>query len=163
MSKRLLGRASAGTAAIEFALFLPFLLLLLTGVVELGFSAYEAMQVSNAVEAGALFAGSNAGQTFSAANTATATTSGAALPPGLNTLTATPAPSTFCGCPVSAGSVSNLGAPPPLCATTFPTACAGGAASTYVRVNASLNHKAIFPTNWGLPTAFTATAVIRTN
>jgi Flp pilus assembly protein TadG len=163
MSQRPLGLGSeTGTAAIEFALFLPFLLLLLTGVVELGFSAYEAMQVSNAVEAGALYAAANMA-TFSAANTATATTSGAALPLGLNTLTATPAPSTFCGCPSAAGSVSNLGAPPPLCATTFPTACAGGAAGTYVRVNASLNHMAIFPTSWGLPTAFTATAVIRTN
>jgi Flp pilus assembly protein TadG len=163
LSERLLGRAGeSGTAAIEFALFLPFLLLLLTGVVELGFSAYEAMQVSNAVEAGALYAAANTA-TFSAANTATATTSGAALPPGLNSLTATPAPSTFCGCPSAAGTVSNQGAPAPLCATTFPTACSGGVAGTYVRVNASLNHKAILPTSWGLPTAFTATAVIRTN
>ena len=45
-------RSESGTAAIEFALFLPFLLLLLTGVAELGFAMYEAMQVNNAVEAG---------------------------------------------------------------------------------------------------------------
>jgi Flp pilus assembly protein TadG len=156
---RLFGRGSErGTAAIEFALFLPFLLLLLSGIVELGFSAYEAMQVSNAVEAGALYAAANAAKAFSAANTATATISGATLPSTMNTLTATPAPTQFCGCPNAAGSISNLGAPP--CSTT---ACSGVAAGTYVQVNASLNHMAIFPTSWGLPTTFTATAVIRTN
>jgi TadE-like protein len=156
---RLFGRWSEpGTAAIEFALFLPFLVLLLTGIVELGFSAYEAMQVSNAVEAGALYAAASAAKAFSAANIATATTSGAVLPPGLNSLTATPPPTQFCGCPNAAGSISNLGAPP--CSTT---ACSGVAAGTYVQVNASLNHMAILPTSWGLPTASTATAVIRTN
>jgi hypothetical protein len=152
----LFGRGSeSGTAAIEFALFLPFLLLLLTGIVELGFSAYEAMQVSSGVEAGALYAAKNGWNSASIVN---ATVGGAALPPGLNTLTATPAPTQFCGCPSAAGSISNLGAPP--CSTT---ACSGVAAGTYVQVNASLNHMAILPTSWGLPTAFTATAVIRTN
>lgn len=147
----------SGTAAIEFALFLPFLLLVLSGIVELGFSAYEAMQVNNAVDAGAIYAATNA---FSAAKISSVTTSGAVLPPGLNTLTATPAPTQFCGCPSAAGSVSNLGPPNPTCSLT---ACSGGPAGTYVQVNASLNHMVIFPTTWGLPTAFTATAVIRTN
>ncbi len=158
---RLLGRGSeSGTAAIEFAIFVPFFLLpLLTGIIELGLSAYEAMQVSNAVEAGALYAAANATTAFSAASTASAATSGAALPPGLNALTATPAPTQFCGCPSAAGSVSNLGAPP--CSAT---ACSGSTpAGTYVQVNASLNHMAIFPTTWGLPATFTATTVIRTN
>jgi len=159
-SGRLFRRGSdSGTAAIEFALFLPFLLLLLTGIVELGFSAYEAMQVNNAVDAGAIYAAANAANTFSATNTANAAVAGAILPPGLNTLTATPAPTQFCGCPSAAGSVSNLGAPP--CSAT---ACSGSTpAGTYVKVNASLNHMVIFPTTWGLPTTFTATAVIRTN
>ncbi len=162
---RLLGLTSeSGTAAIEFALFLPLLLLLLTGIVELGFSAYEAMQVNNAVDAGAIYAAANAANTFSATTTAAATVAGATLPSGLNTLTATPAPTQFCGCPSAAGSVSNLGASPPVCATTFPTACSGSTpAGTYVKVNASLNHMVMFPTTWGLPTTFTATAVIRTN
>ena len=154
-SQGLLGRGSeSGTAAIEFALFLPFLVLLLSGIVELGFSAYEAMQVSNAVEAGALYAAKNG---WNSASVASATVAGAVLPPGLNTLTATPAPTQFCGCPSAAGSVSNLGAPP--CSAT---ACSGNTpAGTYVQVNASLSHTAIFPTTWGLPATFTATAVIR--
>jgi Flp pilus assembly protein TadG len=161
ISGRLLGLASeSGTAAIEFALFLPFLLLLLSGVVELGFSAYEAMQVNNAVDAGAIYAAKNG---WNSASIASATVAGASLPSGLNTLTATPAPTQFCGCPSASGSVSNLSAAPPACATTFPTACSGSPAGTYVKVNASLDHMVIFPTTWGLPTAFTATAVIRTN
>ena len=151
-------RSKSGTAAIEFALFLPFLALLLTGIVEFGFSAYEAMQVSNAVEAGALYAAKNG---WNSASIASATVAGAVLPPGLNTLTATPAPTQFCGCPSAAGSISNLG--PPNSGVCSATACSGSAAGTYVRVNASLNHMAIFPTSWGLPAKFTATAIIRTN
>lgn len=157
-SGRLFGRRSeSGTAAIEFALFLPFLLLLLGGTVELGFSAYEAMQVSNAVDAGSLYAAKNG---WNSASIVSATVSGAAS----SGLTATPAPTQFCGCPNAAGSISNLGAPP-----CSPTACSGSPAGTYVQVSASLNHVVIFPTmgvlptGWGLPATFTATAVIRTN
>ena len=101
-------RDESGTAAIEFGLFLPFLLLLLTGTVELGLSMYEAMQVSNAVEAGALYAAKNG---FNATNIGSATTGASALPSQLNTLSATPAPTQFCGCPSAAGSISNLGPP----------------------------------------------------
>jgi Flp pilus assembly protein TadG len=152
----LLGRrAESGTAAIEFALVLPFLALLLAGIIELGFAAYEATQVNNAVDAGALYAARNG---WNSASIVAATLAGATLPPTLNTLTATPAPTQFCGCPSAAGSISNLGAPP--CSTN----CAGGITpGTYVKVNASLNHKVILPTTWGLPTTFTATAIIRTN
>ena len=105
LSGSLFGRRNeSGTAAIEFALFLPFLLLLLGGIVELGFSAYEAMQVSNAVDAGALYAAKNG---WNSASIVSATVSGAAS----SGLTATPAPTQFCGCPNAAGSISNLGPP----------------------------------------------------
>ena len=73
-------RSESGTAAIEFALFLPFLLLLLTGTVELGFSAYEAMQVNNAVEAGALYAAKNG---WNSASIASATVAGAVIAAGI--------------------------------------------------------------------------------
>jgi Flp pilus assembly protein TadG len=148
-------RNESGTAAIEFGLFLPFLLILLTGTVELGLSMYEAMQVSNAVDAGALYAAKNG---FNAANISSATTGASGLPSQLNVLNATPAPTQFCGCPSASGSVSNLGPPAPTCSAT---ACSGGPAGTYVQVNASLNHTVILPTSWGIPTTFTAKAVIR--
>ncbi|MGO8847274.1 MAG: TadE family protein, partial [Methylocella sp.] len=89
-------------------MFTPLLLIVLTGTVELGFLMYEAMQVNNAVEAGALYAAANS---FNAANITSAVTNASVLPTGLNTLTATPAPTQFCGCPTAAG-VTNLGSPP---------------------------------------------------
>ena len=151
-------RGDSGTAAIEFGLFLPFLLLLLTGTVELGLSMYEAMQVSNAVEAGALYAAKNG---FNAANISAATTGASTLPRQMNVLSATPAPTQFCGCPSASGSIANLG--PPVLGVCSATACAGGPAGTYVQVNASLDHTAIFPTSWGIPATFTAQAVVRIN
>ena len=160
ISGRLFGRGNeAGTAAIEFALFLPFLLLLLTGIVELGFSTYEAMQVNNAVEAGALYAAKNG---WNSASIVSATVAGAAIPPHLGPLTATPAPTQFCGCPTATG-VTKAGAPTAGSCASLATCSGGFTPGLYVQVNASLNHMVIFPTTWGLPATFTATAVIRTN
>jgi len=150
----LFGRRSvSGTAAIEFALFTPLLLILITGTVELGFLMYEAMQVNNAVEAGALYA---AAKGFNTASITSAVTNASVLPTGLNTLTATPAPTQFCGCPTATG-VTNLGSLP--CSAT---ACSGSPAGTYVQVNASLTHTIIIPNPW-VPTTLNATAVIRIN
>ena len=146
-------RSESGTAAIEFALFTPLLLILITGTVELGFLMYEAMQVNNAVEAGALYAAANG---FSTASITSAVTNASVLPTGLNTLTATPAPTQFCGCPTATG-VTNLGSLP--CSAT---ACSGSPAGTYVQVNASLTHTIIIPNSW-VPATLTATAVIRIN
>ena len=150
------GRDSdSGTAAIEFALFAPFLLTLIGGVTEIGFATYEAMQVNAAVEAGLLYATANG---WDAASISDAVTGSSQLP-SLYTLTATPAPTEFCGCPNEAGSVANVGSPP--CSTT---ACAEQtAAGTYVQVNASLNHLVILPPSWGIPANITATATIRIN
>jgi Flp pilus assembly protein TadG len=146
-------RSKSGTAAIEFALFTPLLLIVLTGTVELGFLMYEAMQVNDAVDAGILYAAANG---FNAASITSAVTNASVLPTGLNALTATPAPTQFCGC-ATAASVTNLGSPP--CSAT---ACSGSPAGTYVQVNASLTHTIIIPNPW-VPTTLTATAVIRTN
>jgi Flp pilus assembly protein TadG len=146
-------RSKSGTAAIEFALFTPLLLIVLTGTVELGFLMYEAMQVNDAVEAGVLYAAKNG---FNAASITSAVTNASVLPTGLNALTATPPPTQFCGCPTAA-TVTNLGTQPP-CSTT---ACSG-TAGTYVQVNASLTHTVIIPNPW-VPTTLTATAVIRIN
>jgi Flp pilus assembly protein TadG len=154
--------SESGTAAIEFAFFLPFLLLLLTGIVELGFSAYEAMQVNNAVDAGAVYAAANIATGFNATNTANATIAGAALPPQLNALTATPAPTQFCGCPTATG-ITNAGAPTTGSCASLATCSSGFTPGLYVQANASLTHMVVFPTAWGLPATFTATAVIRTN
>jgi hypothetical protein len=152
----LFGRdGDSGTAAIEFALFAPFLLILIGGVTEIGFAMYEAMQVNAAVEAGLLYAAANG---WDAASISDAVTGSSQLPK-LYTLTATPAPTEFCGCPNETGSVENVGSPP--CSTA---ACAEQtAAGTYVQVNATLNHLVILPPTWGIPANITATATIRVN
>lgn len=52
-------RAQAGNALVEFALVMPFLMLLLLGVVEIGRYAYFAIQVGNAARAGVQYGAQN--------------------------------------------------------------------------------------------------------
>jgi hypothetical protein len=141
-------RSEKGTAAIEFGLFIPVLLILLTGTVELGRAMYEAMQVNNAVEAGMLYAAKNgydAGGIAAAVANATAT-------PGI---TATPAPTLVCGCPSAGGVIKMDCNPPSLCAD-------GNPAGQYVQINAALAHQTIL-SNLGLPlpTTLTAQSIVR--
>ena len=152
--ENLFGRWSeSGTAAIEFGLLIPILLVLLAIVAELGLAMYESMQVNNAVEAGALYVaktGNVSGITAAVAN-ATAT-------PGI---TVTPAPVVFCGCP-NAGGVSNktvCDPPPPPCAD-------GNPAGQYVQVNAEIVHQTFLPNllsylGLSLPTTFKAQSIVR--
>jgi Flp pilus assembly protein TadG len=147
----LFGRdGDSGTAAIEFALMTPFLLLLLGGVTEFGFAMYEEMQVNAAVEAGVMYATANAPNIASSQ-----TLQGYALTPAIG--------QPYCGCPNAAGSVSNLGNAP-CSGSPYTTACSGGtAAGKYVQVTASINHLVILPTTFGLPSSFSAKAVVRVN
>lgn len=52
-------RDARGNAVVEFALVLPLLLLLLTGITEIGRAYYQANAVEKGLRAGALFAGRN--------------------------------------------------------------------------------------------------------
>ncbi len=52
-------RDARGNAVVEFALVLPVLLLLLTGITEIGRAYYQANAVEKGLRAGALFAGRN--------------------------------------------------------------------------------------------------------
>ncbi len=54
-----LTRDGRGNAVVEFALFLPLLLLLLAGISEIGRAYYQANAVEKGLRAGALFAGRN--------------------------------------------------------------------------------------------------------
>jgi Flp pilus assembly protein TadG len=116
-SGKLSGRRSErGTAAIEFGLFIPFLFLLFAGTVELGFAMYESMQVNNAVEAGMLYAAKNGWNSAGIANAVVNASS--VYAGGAPCLTATPAPSQFCGCPLATG----------IAVTTCTSTCANGIA-----------------------------------
>lgn len=140
-------RCRGGSAAIEFGLATPFLLVLLMGVVELGFAIYEAMQVYSAAEAGALYAVQNGWDSSGIAAAVTNATSTTGL-------TATPAPSEFWGCPSESGIAA---------VASSSIQCAGGnSPGLYVQVSASIDHSTILPyPGLSLPTTFTAKSIVR--
>jgi Flp pilus assembly protein TadG len=144
--ERLDRRRFGGTAAIEFGLGAPVLLILLMGLVEVGFGVYQAMQVQNAVEAGAVYASKNGwNQAGISAAVVNAT--------GVSGLSAKPAPSQFCGCPQATGVVAIA------CASTCP---GGTAPGQYVRISAQLAHETILPyPGLPLPMTLTAESVVR--
>jgi len=139
---------TTGTAAIEFALAVPVLLVLLMGVVEVGFAMYQAMQVYNSVEAGTVYAAKNG---FDPAGIAAAVVNAS----GTQGITATPAPENFCGCPDAGGIVAAACGSP----------CADGNPSgEYVRISAALSHETILPyPGLPLPATLTAQSIIRLN
>jgi Flp pilus assembly protein TadG len=140
--------SETGSAALEFGLAVPFLLAILMGVVELGYAMYEAMQVYNAVEAGALYAAKNG---YDATGIAAAV-SNATGTPGI---TATPAPVQFCGCPNAGGILE----------TACNATCNDGKQpGQYVRISAALAHQTILPyPSLPLPTTLTAQSIVRLN
>jgi Flp pilus assembly protein TadG len=116
-----------GSAAVEAALILPVLLLLMTGIFELGFAAYESMQVQSAADAGAQYAARNA---WDAAKISAAVT-GATAASGI---VATPPPSQFCACPTG-GTLATVA-----CANLCPN---GTTPSRYALVSARMTHSTI--------------------
>ena len=138
----------AGTAAIEFGLAIPFLLIMLMGLVEVGFGMYEAMQVYSAVEAGALYAAKNG---FDATAIANAVVNATATPG----LTASPAPVQFCGCPAcERASLPRRAARPAAAAAPRAPMCASAR---------RWPHDTILPYPGLLPTTLTAQSVVRLN
>jgi len=146
--RRLKHLGDRGSVAIESALVVPVLLMLVAITVELGLGMYESMQVSNAVSAGTLYATKNG---YDVPGITTAVT-GATGTPGI---TATPAPTQVCGCPGTSGIA--------VVACGSPTLCPDGSpAGQYVRINASITHQKVLP-GLGLPvpTTLTARSIVR--
>ena len=137
-----------GSAAIEFGISLPLLALLFVVVAEIGFTAYQSLQVQNAVEAGLFYAVKN-GNDSTGISTAVVNSSGVAG------ITATPAPTQFCGCPGAAG----------IATTSCSATCSGGNSSgQYVQINAALTRRSIFPgSGLPLPASLTAKSIVRLN
>ena len=139
-------QSEAGTAAIEFGLAAPLLMLLVVGTVEIGSSVYQGMQAQNAAEAGALYASKHG---FDAAGISGAVVNAVA---GAG-LSATPAPSQFCGCPTASG-VATID-----CTST----CTDGSApGQYVRINAQITHDPMLSfSGLNAPVTITGQAIIR--
>jgi Flp pilus assembly pilin Flp len=135
-----------GSAAIEFGLIAPVLLILLIGLVELGFAVHQAMQVQAAAEAGAIYAGRYGWDQSGIASAVEHAT-------GADNVTADPAPTLFCGCP-DAGGVAAAA-----CDVQCPD---GNWPGRYARISASMPHVPIL-TGLGLPipAVLTGHAVVR--
>jgi Flp pilus assembly protein TadG len=137
-----------GTVAIEFAIVAPVLLILVFGAAEIGYSASQAMQVQDSVEAGALYVSKHG---WSSSGIITAVVNATGVVTGV---TASPAPSQFYGCPGSTGVV--------VAASSTSTCTGGNPPGTYARINATLTRKSLIP-NSGLPlpTTFSAQSIVR--
>jgi Flp pilus assembly protein TadG len=144
----------SGVAAIELALVSPLLLILLTGIVEIGIAGFQAMQVQAAVQAGAMYAVQNGSDGLTAIEL-TAIGTAVVNATGTAGITAAPAPFTFCGCPATTGVISQM--------TDCTTVCAGNnAPGHYVKISAALPHATLMPyLNLPLPASLTASTTIR--
>ncbi|HEX3429890.1 MAG TPA: TadE/TadG family type IV pilus assembly protein [Rhizomicrobium sp.] len=130
--------AAEGLAGIEFAFLAPILMLLTLCTVDVGVAAYSVMQVENAAQAGSEYAAVHGFNSAGISNVVTSATS-------LSGLSASPAPSQFCGCP-SGNSISS--------ATCGSTCTDGSIAGGYVTVSATATYKTLIPYPM-LPASFT--------
>ena len=141
-----LRKGEAGVAAIEFGLTAPFLIMLVVGTVEVGSGVYQAMQAQNAAEAGAVYASKYGFDTAGISSAVLNATPAAGI-------TATPAPSQFCGCPTTAG----------ITATACASTCADGSApGQYAQISAQIAHTPILSfSGLAMPSALTGLAIVR--
>jgi Flp pilus assembly protein TadG len=139
-------RSTKGSAAIEFGIIAPVLVILLVGVIELGFAVHQAMQVQDAAEAGALYAGKYGWDPAAISNAVVNAT-------GAENITASPAPVQFCGCPDASGIATVA------CDQTCPS---GDPVEVYARVSASRPHTAILTfLNLPIPDTLSGHATVR--
>ncbi len=139
-------RCKAGTAALEFGLMAPFLIMLVVATVEVGSAVYQGMEAQNAAEAGAVYASRHGFDTAGITGAVLNATPAAGI-------TAAPAPTQFCGCPTAGGIADTA------CATT----CSDGTApGQYLRITARITHDPLLSFS-GLvaPVAISGEAVVR--
>lgn len=130
-----------GSSLVEMAIMLPFLLLLVIGVIDFGRAYYDSIEVASAARAGAQYGVINPTDTtgmIAAAKSDTAS--------DISTLTATAAD----GCMCSDGSGASAS-----CGTT-PSCTSGTRQVNYVQVNTSYTFKPYLP--WpGIPASIPLT------
>lgn len=146
-----------GVAAAEFALCLPFLLMLIMGIFDFGSLAYTDMQVNAAAHAGAQWVYANNSNGVS--NGCTPTTVKTAVQSAVE-ITVTAAASTACSVSYCVKTAGTLVAPTN---GACPAATTNGEPpGTYAVVSASTNVTALAPwSSLTMPSSLTATAAIR--
>ena len=140
-------RNTRGGAAIEFAVIGPAIILLIA-VTDFGLGFYRRMQTQTAAQRGAIYATTASGFNVAEVSGVITATRGS--------ITATPAPYTFCGCPTSSG-VSAIA-----CASSCTIGGTSVKAGAYVSASAQTVYTTIFRYP-GLtsPMTFSATQVVR--
>ncbi len=132
-------QAISGLSGIEFALIAPVLILMFLVTVDFGLAAYAKIEVEAATQAGAEYAalyGYDSTKISSAVTNATA----------VSGLSATPAPSEFCGCPSSSGVTT----------ATCGTNCDSGMkAGTFVTVSAQASYSTLLSYPSIVPSSYT--------
>lgn len=139
-------RSKRGTAAIEFGIGAAFLAVLVTGIVEVGFSMYQATQVTYAAEAGLFYAAQNG---WNASGIESAATGATALSGMTATATET------CGCP-SASGITTVS-----CSATCTN---GNMPGQYINISVSMTRVSIVGSSaFGLPSTVSAQTILRLN
>jgi Flp pilus assembly protein TadG len=120
-------RCRGGASAVEFAIVAPVLLLMTICTFDLGIGFYRYLQVETAAGVGARYATLHGFDSTAIGSAITNATS-------YSGISASPTPSTFCGCPSGSG----------ISAATCGSTCTGGAvAGTYVKVSAQTSYSPI--------------------
>lgn len=131
----------SGVAAIEFAVIGPVLAMAMVAAADLGLGFYSDMQVQTSAQAGTEYAVAHGFNATAMANAVTAATPASGI-------SASPAPSNFCGCP------SSDNVTPVTCGTT----CTDGTqAGQYAKVTATRTYSTLIPYPM-FPDSFTQTA-----
>ncbi|HYC13070.1 MAG TPA: TadE/TadG family type IV pilus assembly protein [Stellaceae bacterium] len=141
-----LSRERSGAAAVELALALPFLAAVLLPMVDIGMAAYQQMAVEDAAQAGSAYALVH-GWNSTAIQTAVTNAS------DITGISASPAPTEFCGCP-SGGTIATV-----TCGNT----CTNGlSAGTYVSVSAQRTFTPLVPySGYGSSAVLSAISTVR--
>jgi Flp pilus assembly protein TadG len=138
----------SGSAAIEFGLLAPVLVLFAVGTIDVGSAAYRAMQVQAAAEAGAYYVSANGYDATAVASTVSNAINSAPQ------ITATPAPSLFRACASASGLDEQ--------ACTSACQCPDGSSpGQYARVSAQMITEPAIMESLNLPTTIAAEAIVR--
>jgi Flp pilus assembly protein TadG len=164
-------KEESGLAILEFALSVPFLLVLILGLVELGGYIWQTIQVNNAVEAGVLYAVKNGWCTATGADGSCTTNTGAQVisaeqNAGIASVTMpTGLPICYYSCS-DAGSMTTTSCGTNGGAGSVPPACGGTAPRQYVNVGATIPRLSLITggtalLNLTLPDTITMTTWVR--
>lgn len=141
-------RSTEGAAGPEFGVISAFLLIFTIGAVDIGRLGYRSMQVKYAAGAGGAYAVAHGFDSTSIASAITSAT-------GASSISASPSPQQWCGCPTSSG----------ISSATCGTTCASTAKTTgvYATASASAPFSPFFKVSFlNYPATLSASVVVRT-